>query len=146
MALLRFSFTVGIYTLASRVLGFARDILIARYLGSTGVVEAFVVALRFPNLFRRLVGEGAFTAAFVPMFSRRLEAEGRPAALRFAMRTAQLPRTPTLLRASMVSRPLGRPANPDRDGDAPPRLEAPPQRWLRYVLCALCLALVTCHP
>lgn len=84
MALLRFSFTVGIYTLASRVLGFARDILIARYLGSTGVVEAFVVALRFPNLFRRLVGEGAFTAAFVPMFSRRLEAEGRPAALRFA--------------------------------------------------------------
>lgn len=84
MALLRFSFTVGLYTLLSRVLGFARDILIARYLGSTGVVEAFVVALRFPNLFRRLVGEGAFTAAFVPMFSRRLEAEGRPAALAFA--------------------------------------------------------------
>ncbi|HEX7006800.1 MAG TPA: murein biosynthesis integral membrane protein MurJ [Alphaproteobacteria bacterium] len=88
MALLRFSFTVGIYTLASRVLGFVRDILIARYLGSTGVVEAFVVALRFPNLFRRLVGEGAFTAAFVPMFSRRLEAEGRQAALRFADQSA----------------------------------------------------------
>ncbi|HVO15456.1 MAG TPA: murein biosynthesis integral membrane protein MurJ [Alphaproteobacteria bacterium] len=84
MALLRFSFTVGFYTLLSRILGFARDILIARYLGSTGVVEAFVVALRFPNLFRRLVGEGAFTAAFVPMFSRRLEGEGRPGALAFA--------------------------------------------------------------
>jgi putative peptidoglycan lipid II flippase len=84
MALLRFSFTVGFYTFLSRILGFARDILIARYLGSTGVVEAFVVALRFPNLFRRLVGEGAFTAAFVPMFSRRLESQGRPAALAFA--------------------------------------------------------------
>lgn len=84
MALLRFSFTVGFYTLLSRILGFARDILIARYLGSTGVVEAFVVALRFPNLFRRLVGEGAFTAAFVPMFSRKLESQGRPTALLFA--------------------------------------------------------------
>ncbi len=84
MALLRFSVTVGGYTMASRVLGFARDILIARYLGTTGAVEAFVVAFRFPNLFRRLVAEGAFTAAFVPMFSKRLEAEGRTAALRFA--------------------------------------------------------------
>ncbi len=84
MALLRFSATVGLYTMASRVLGFARDILIARYLGATGVVEAFVVAFRFPNLFRRLVAEGAFSAAFVPLFSRKLESEGRPAALAFA--------------------------------------------------------------
>ena len=73
MALLRFSATVGLYTMASRMLGFARDILIARYLGATGVVEAFVVAFRFPNLFRRLVAEGAFT--FVKSCS---EASNRP--------------------------------------------------------------------
>jgi len=84
MALLRFAGTVGFWTLASRILGFVRDILIARFLGTTGVVEAFVVAFRFPNFFRRLVAEGAFTAAFVPMFSKKLEIEGRAKALRFA--------------------------------------------------------------
>lgn len=87
MALLRFAGTVGFWTLASRILGFVRDILIARFLGTTGVVEAFVVAFRFPNFFRRLVAEGAFTAAFVPMFSKKLETEGRTAALRFADQT-----------------------------------------------------------
>lgn len=84
MALLRSSAVVAVYTLLSRVLGYARDILIARYLGTVGVVEAFVVAFRFPNLFRRLVAEGAFTAAFVPMFAQKLEKEGRHAALRLA--------------------------------------------------------------
>jgi len=83
MALLRFAGTVGFWTLASRILGFVRDILIARFLGTTGVVESFFVAFRFPNLFRRLVAEGAFTAAFVPMFSKKLEKEGRQAALKF---------------------------------------------------------------
>ena len=87
MALLRFAGTVGFWTLASRILGFVRDILIARFLGTTGVVEAFVVAFRFPNFFRRLVAEGAFTAAFVPMFSKKLETDGRSAALRFADQT-----------------------------------------------------------
>ncbi len=88
MALLRFSATVSFYTLLSRVFGFARDILIARYLGTTGAVEAWVVAFRFPNFFRRLVAEGAFTAAFVPLFSRRLETKGRGPALRFAEENA----------------------------------------------------------
>ena len=68
-----------------------------------------------------------------------------PAALRFQMRTARMPRTPTLVRASMVSR-LVRGRNRDMRGDAPPRQQSPPQRWLRLVLCAFCLALVTCHP
>ena len=66
MALLRATAVVGINTLLSRVLGFVRDVLMARALGTLGVAEAFVVALRFPNLFRRLVAEGAFAAAFVP--------------------------------------------------------------------------------
>jgi putative peptidoglycan lipid II flippase len=87
MALLRSSLIVGSNTLLSRILGYVRDILIARSLGATGIVEAFVVAFRFPNLFRRLVAEGAFSSAFVPMFSRKLEKEGKAAALRFAENT-----------------------------------------------------------
>jgi putative peptidoglycan lipid II flippase len=84
MALLRSSLIVGSNTLVSRALGFLRDILIARTLGTTGLVEAFFVAFRFPNLFRRLVAEGAFAAAFVPMYARKLERDGPEEALRFA--------------------------------------------------------------
>lgn len=83
MALLRASVTVGGYTMASRVLGFARDILLANLLGAGAVADAFVIAFRIPNLFRRLVAEGAFTAAFVPLFARELEAHGQAAAVRF---------------------------------------------------------------
>jgi putative peptidoglycan lipid II flippase len=87
MALLRATAVVGINTLLSRVLGFVRDVLMARALGTLGVAEAFVVALRFPNLFRRLVAEGAFAAAFVPVYAKKLEREGRELALRFAGNT-----------------------------------------------------------
>jgi putative peptidoglycan lipid II flippase len=79
--------TVGGWTLASRILGFARDILIAAMLGAGPVADAFIVALKLPNLFRRLFGEGAFNAAFVPAFSGTLAAEGRPAARQFAEET-----------------------------------------------------------
>jgi putative peptidoglycan lipid II flippase len=84
MALLRFGATVGGLTMASRVLGFVRDMMIAAVLGAGPVADAFVVAFRFPNLFRNLVAEGAFSVAFVPMFSRALEERGRAAALAFA--------------------------------------------------------------
>ena len=76
--------TVGGWTLLSRLLGFARDILIAALLGAGPVADAFFVALKLPNLFRRLFGEGAFNAAFVPAFSGLLAAEGRDVARRFA--------------------------------------------------------------
>lgn len=66
--------TVGLWTLLSRVLGFARDILIAGYLGAGPVAEAFLVAFSLPNLFRRFFAEGAFNTAFVPLFSKKLEA------------------------------------------------------------------------
>ncbi len=66
--------TVGIWTLASRILGFVRDILIAAYLGAGPVAEAFLVAFALPNMFRRFFAEGAFNMAFVPMFSKRFEA------------------------------------------------------------------------
>ncbi len=70
--------------MASRVLGLVRDILIARYLGAGPVADAFFVAFKFPNFFRRLFAEGAFNAAFVPQFSAILEREGKAAARIFA--------------------------------------------------------------
>ena len=75
MSLLRNFATVGGATLSSRLLGFVRDILMAAALGTGPVADAFVVAFRFPNLFRRVFAEGAFNSAFVPLFSRALEGE-----------------------------------------------------------------------
>ncbi|WP_368185108.1 murein biosynthesis integral membrane protein MurJ [Aestuariibius sp. HNIBRBA575] len=70
--------TVGVWTLLSRVLGFVRDILIASYLGTGAVAEAFLVAFSLPNMFRRFFAEGAFNMAFVPMFSKKLESGDDP--------------------------------------------------------------------
>jgi putative peptidoglycan lipid II flippase len=84
MRIYRSFVTVGGLTLLSRVLGFIRDILIAAVLGSGAIADAFFVAFRLPNLFRRLFGEGAFNSAFIPLFSKRLEGEGRAAARAFA--------------------------------------------------------------
>jgi putative peptidoglycan lipid II flippase len=82
--MIRGAFTVGLWTMASRILGFVRDILIAAILGTGPVADAFFVALRLPNLFRRLFGEGAFNAAFVPSISGVLHKEGLGAATSFA--------------------------------------------------------------
>jgi len=82
--MLKGAFIVGIWTMASRILGFARDMLIAFILGTGPVADAFFVALRLPNLFRRLFGEGAFNAAFVPSISHILHTEGAAAAAGFA--------------------------------------------------------------
>ncbi len=68
----------------SRVLGFVRDVLIAALLGTGSIAESFVIAFRIPNLFRRLFGEGAFNAAFVPLFAKKLESDGPEAARGFA--------------------------------------------------------------
>lgn len=72
--LIRGFLSVGTWTLASRVVGFLRDMLMAAYLGTGPVAEAYNVAFRLPNMFRRFFGEGAFNTAFVPMFAKRLEA------------------------------------------------------------------------
>ncbi len=84
MTLYRSFATVGGLTMLSRILGFMRDIMLAGLMGTGPVAEAFVVAFRLPNLFRRWFGEGAFNSAFVPMFAKRLEGEGREAARAFA--------------------------------------------------------------
>lgn len=82
--------TVGGWTMASRILGFARDMLIAARLGAGPMADAFFVALKLPNLFRRLFGEGAFNAAFVPAFAGTLATRGRAAAQALAERMAVL--------------------------------------------------------
>ncbi|MEH0070851.1 lipid II flippase MurJ [Pannonibacter sp. Pt2-lr] len=84
MSMLRNFATVGGATLASRLMGFARDAMLAAVVGTGPVADAFVVAFRLPNLFRRLFAEGAFNSAFVPLFGRTLEEEGEEAARRVA--------------------------------------------------------------
>lgn len=70
MSLVKSSILVGGLTMLSRVFGYTRDLLIASKLGAGPVSDAFFVAFRLPNLFRALFAEGAFNAAFVPMFSK----------------------------------------------------------------------------
>jgi putative peptidoglycan lipid II flippase len=82
--------TVGGWTMASRILGFARDMLIASRLGAGPMADAFFVALKLPNLFRRLFGEGAFNAAFVPAFAGTLAVQGPRVAQQLAERMAAL--------------------------------------------------------
>ena len=68
-------FTVGVWTLLSRVLGFMREVLLLSLIGPGPVMDAFVAAFRLPNMFRRFFVEGVFNAAFVPMFAKKLEGE-----------------------------------------------------------------------
>src|SRR4051794_19457727 len=73
MNLHRATGTIGGLTLVSRIAGFAREMLMARILGAGVYTDAFYVAFRLPNTFRRLFGEGAFSAGFVPLYSQRLQ-------------------------------------------------------------------------
>ena len=86
MSLVRNTATIGGLTLVSRIAGFLRDMLMAQFAGAGFANDAFLIAWRLPNLFRALFAEGAFAAAFVPMFNREIGREdgGLPAALVFA--------------------------------------------------------------
>ena len=72
MNLIKSTSTFSFFTLISRILGYCRDLLIAIYLGSGPIADAFFVAFRIPNTFRRLFSEGTFNAAFVPSYSAEL--------------------------------------------------------------------------
>ena len=74
--IIRSAFTVGGFTLLSRILGLVREIFMAKFFGTTLAMSAFVVAFRIPNLFRALFGEGALSAAFIPEFLRARRQEG----------------------------------------------------------------------
>jgi putative peptidoglycan lipid II flippase len=84
MRLLRSTAIIGGFTLMSRLLGLVRDILLAKYLGAGVVNDALVTAVKLPNLFRRMFAEGAFNAAFVPLYARKIEEEGDAPAAEFA--------------------------------------------------------------
>jgi putative peptidoglycan lipid II flippase len=74
--LMKASGTIGGLTLVSRILGFVREMIFARVMGAGMAADAFALAFLIPNLFRRLFGEGAFSAGFVPLFAQRLHGEG----------------------------------------------------------------------
>lgn len=73
MSIFRSVFTISFYISISRILGFARDILVAQYLGVSMLSDAFFAAFRLPNFFRRVFAEGAFNSAFVPIFIEKLQ-------------------------------------------------------------------------
>ena len=84
MSLFKSVATFGGLTLVSRVTGFLRDMVLANFLGAGAMADAFVVAFKLPNVFRSLFAEGAFTSAFVPLFSQKLVAEGKKRSIFFA--------------------------------------------------------------
>src|SRR5437899_9407898 len=84
--MLRRIFTVGDFTLLSRLTGFGRDIMLAAILGAGALADTFFVAFRLPNHFRAIFAEGAFNAAFVPAYAHVQVGEGEAAARLFANR------------------------------------------------------------
>ena len=81
--------SVGGLTLASRVLGLVRDSLMARFVGAGFASDAFLIAFRLPNMFRALFAEGAFSAAFIPMFNRKMAEGGDDAGLKAGLQFAE---------------------------------------------------------
>lgn len=84
MSLFKSIATFGGFTLISRVMGFIRDMVIAKYLGAGMISDAFLVSFKLPNLFRSLFAEGAFNSAFVPMLSHKIVEDGKEKSQIFA--------------------------------------------------------------
>src|SRR5262245_15502347 len=76
-AMVRAAGQIGFYTLLSRMTGLVRDIVIGSVFGASSSADAFFVAFRIPNLFRRIVGEGAVAAALVPVITEYLTSRSR---------------------------------------------------------------------
>src|SRR5688572_29965719 len=76
--MLKSSGAMGAATMASRLLGLVREMIYASFMGTTAIAGAFMYAFMIPNLFRRLLGEGALTAAFIPIFKEKEKTEGEP--------------------------------------------------------------------
>ncbi|MCL1911489.1 MAG: murein biosynthesis integral membrane protein MurJ [Leptospirales bacterium] len=88
--ILRSTGIVALSTLASRILGFVRDMLLAAYFGASGHTDAFFVAFKIPNLFRRFVAEGALTISFIPVYTEYLINKGSYEALELAQKTLSI--------------------------------------------------------
>jgi len=81
--LLKAAGLIGALTLVSRILGMIRDIASAHHFGTTWQWDAFIYAFMLPNFLRRLVGEGALSSAFIPVYTQLIQKEGEAAAFRF---------------------------------------------------------------
>lgn len=90
MKLFKAMATIAGFTMVSRIAGMVRDMLTASFLGAGPVADAFFVALKLPNFFRRIAGEGAFSVSFVPLYSKTLEQDGEEEASRFSGRVFSL--------------------------------------------------------
>ncbi len=90
MKLIKPFLTISGLTFISKILGFFRDILIAAFVGASFIADVFFVAFKLPNFFRRLFAEGAFSAAFIPIFSSILKKNGRSKALQFGSEVLSL--------------------------------------------------------
>jgi len=84
------SAVVSFWTLCSRIMGFIRDILFAAILGSGPIADAFILAFRIPNLFRKFFAEGAFSAAFIPLLAEKNEKYGLQSGVAFTSNIASL--------------------------------------------------------
>jgi putative peptidoglycan lipid II flippase len=102
MNLIKSTGTIGGLTLVSRVAGFAREMLMSRIMGASWQADAFFVAFRLPNTFRRLFGEGAFSAGFVPLYAQRLHGEGGDAEAKNFSEEVLAVFVPTLVLFTMV--------------------------------------------
>jgi len=90
MSLHKSIFTIGFLTVLSRIMGYVRDMFIAATMGAGPLTDAFLVAFRLPNFFRRLFAEGAFSASFVPLFSGIYTDQGKEKAVEFMEKTLSM--------------------------------------------------------
>jgi putative peptidoglycan lipid II flippase len=86
-SLLKSTGTVAASTFSSRILGFVREMLFSRFFGASGATDAFIVAFRIPNLLRRFVAEGAFSASFIPIYTEYIIHKGEDETLKLAQKT-----------------------------------------------------------
>lgn len=84
MKLLKAMATIASFTMLSRIAGMVRDMLMAAFLGAGPLADAFFVALKLPNFFRRVAGEGAFSVSFIPLYSKTMQIDGDEEAAKFA--------------------------------------------------------------
>ncbi len=145
--MLRNLLTVGGWTIASRVSGFFRDVLLGAVLGAGLIADAFVIAFRLPNHFRAIFGEGAFNSAYVPAYSRALETEGADSAKRFSSQIFTL-----LLISQLIFLALALIFTPTFVRVLAPGFEPDPEKFAHAVVLTritfpylICVSLVTLH-
>ncbi len=150
MSIFRHTAVVSGFTGASRLLGFLREVLMAHFFGTTLAKSAFDIAFRIPNLFRRLFGEGALSAAFVPVFSETLSSGGQKEARELAGKVMTLLATVLLMivigAIAIIKLALAHGFNSGRIGAVLPLLGIMFPYMFFICLVALCMGILNaCH-